>query len=96
MLLVPQCGVDFFFNFCLGCMFLRGNREQIKHCPQNCYVEHTVPSKHLLLGNFVSWEGKKPQQSRKCGAILIPCNFNGAFRIGLKRRYVLLSCIYGI
>lgn len=60
----------------------KGDREQIQHHPQNCYLKLKVAAECLLLGNSFKLARTSLELSRKCWAVLIPCDFVWALQIG--------------
>lgn len=80
-------------DVCPGvCYCLGGKREQIQHHPQNCYLKPRVAAECLLLGNSFKLARTSLEPSRKCWAVVIPCDFVWASQIGFKTHNVILSC----
>lgn len=77
--------------FAHGFAFIWEAREQIQHHPQNCYLEPKVAAECLLLGNSFKLARTSLELSRKCWAVVIPCDFVGALQIGFTRHYVILN-----
>lgn len=79
-------GCSMLLNVCPRvCYCLGGEREQIQHHPQNCYLKPKVAAKCLLLGNSFKLARTSLELSRKCWAVVIPCDFVWALQIGFER-----------
>ena len=70
-------------DVCPGvCYCLGGKRERIQHHPQNCYLKPRVAAECLLLGNSFKLARTSLEPSRKCWAVVIPCDFVWALQTG--------------